>query len=286
LTVVPPTLGGVAVAPPSIKGGLTALGAVALTGEAPTGGVTVTLSSDSAAATVPASMAVDAGKFSAGFKVVTSSVSSDTTVHITATVGTASSSVALKVLAPQPLSLALTPTEVYGGAKVLGLVQIDAKAPSGGTTVTLSSDSSFATPPATVKIDAGKTTAAFVITTSPVSTDSTATISATTNGVTKTKQLEVDAPKLIKLGVPPSVDGGKSALGAVYLTGEAPTGGVTVTLTSSSSDVVVPGSVEIPSGKVIVTFSITTSAVTTDTNVTITATYGTTTKKATITVKK
>jgi flagellar hook assembly protein FlgD len=73
---------------------------------------------------------------------------------------------------------------------------------------------------------------------------------------------------------PPSVAGGGTATGTVTLTGNAPTGGVPVNLSSwNPSIAAVQASVNVLAGAVSATFPITTSPVASSTDVTITATY-------------
>jgi hypothetical protein len=89
-------------------------------------------------------------------------------------------------------SLILNPTSVSGGNSSTGTVKLSAPAPSGGVVVVLSSNNtSVATLPSSVTIQAGATSATFTINTTRPSSDTTVTISATYNGVTKTATLTV-----------------------------------------------------------------------------------------------
>ena len=83
---------------------------------------------------------------------------------------------------------------------------------------------------------------------------------------------------------PASVTGGTSATATVTLTSPAPNGGAVVTLSSSAPGVAVPATVSIMKGKTTKTFTVTTSAVASDTVVNISATYGGTTATTTLTV--
>lgn len=74
---------------------------------------------------------------------------------------------------------------------------------------------------------------------------------------------------------PASVVGGSSSTGTAHLSGPAPTGGATVTLTSSNTAVAqVPASIVVAAGTTSLTFSVTTVAVTTNTPVSISGNYG------------
>ena len=104
-----------------------------------------------------------------------------------------------KVLYPIPMSLTLypaSPSSVVGGNNASGTITVDENAPAGGTTVALSSSNTdWATVPATVTIPEGKASAAFTITTMPVTGNTghvTPTIKATLNSVTISANLEID----------------------------------------------------------------------------------------------
>ncbi|HEX5706660.1 MAG TPA: SusE domain-containing protein, partial [Pyrinomonadaceae bacterium] len=85
---------------------------------------------------------------------------------------------------------------------------------------------------------------------------------------------------------PSSVTGGNSAQGQVTLSGLAPSGGASVSLSSSNpSAAAVPASVQIASGSPSANFNVTTnSAVASSTSVTISASYSGTTRTTTLTV--
>ena len=89
----------------------------------------------------------------------------------------------------------------------------------------------------------------------------------------------------VTLGLnPSSVVGGSSSQGTVTLSSAAPTGGAVVTLGSSNAAAVVPASVTVAAGQTTATFSVTTTTVTTATPATITATYGSSSGNAVLTV--
>jgi len=90
------------------------------------------------------------------------------------------------------------------------------------------------------------------------------------------------ASNVLSLGAAP-VQGASTIQGTLLLTGSVPTGGGTVTLTSSDPSVTVPVSVSANYGYDSVTFPITTSEVQTQTSVTITATYNGTSASASLT---
>ncbi len=85
---------------------------------------------------------------------------------------------------------------------------------------------------------------------------------------------------------PTAVRGRRNATGKVTLTGAAPSGGVSVTLSSSNVAASVPSSVTVPAGATEATFTVTTSRVRRNTRVTLTATLAAVQKTAVLTVRK
>jgi hypothetical protein len=105
-------------------------------------------------------------------------------------------------------------------------VTISAAAPAGGLVVTLASNKTAVTVPASVTVPAGATTAAFTATVAAVTTTQTATLTATANGVAKTFNLQLGAPATPGL----TISSTNVAFGNVNLNTPATQ---TVTLTSS-----------------------------------------------------
>src|ERR1700682_4387640 len=281
------SLSSLSLNPASVTGGNSSTGTVTLSGPAPAGGAQVALSSDNGAASVPSSVAVPAGATSATFTVSTSAVAASTTIAISAAYGGVTSSASLTVTpAPPPAptlsSLTLNPTSVIGGVQSsTGTVTLSGPAPAGGAQVALSSNNGAASVPSSVAVPAGATTAAFTVSTSPVTASPTDAISAASGGVTSSASLTVTpapppAPTLSSLTLnPTSVIGGlQSSTGTVTLSGPAPAGGAQVALSSNSGAASVPSSVAVPAGATTATFTVSTTAVTASTTVTISAAYG------------
>lgn len=91
---------------------------------------------------------------------------------------------------------------------------------------------------------------------------------------------------LSKLTLSPAwVDGGQAGKGTLRLSGPAPEGGISLTLSSSDAAVAsVPASIVVPRGEIAGQFKIATTKVTSSTEVAISASYGPTAKSATIKV--
>jgi hypothetical protein len=98
--------------------------------------------------------------------------------------------------------------------------------------------------------------------------------------------LRVTPTALYSLSLAPStVCGCKNTIGRVTLTGPAPAGGVTVSLSDTHSNAAVPPSVLVPAGATTAQFTITTTPVAAITNGLVTATYAGVTKSATLSVR-
>ena len=98
-------------------------------------------------------------------------------------------------------ALTLNPGSVVGGNSVQGTVTLSAVAPA-ATVVSLTSNSTRATVPASITIGAGASSGSFTIRTTSVTTAGTATISATLNGVTRSATLTINPAAT----PPPSTD--------------------------------------------------------------------------------
>ncbi len=184
----------VSVNPSSVEGGTGSQGTVTLNNPAPSGGASVSLSSNSSSATVPASVNITQGNSSATFNITTSTVSVSTPAAITASLGGVSQSTTLTVLPVVALSsLSLNPTSVVGGNSSQGTVTLTGVAPSGGTQVSLSTNSpTLTTLPGSVTIPGGSSSAQFTINTSSVASTTTVQISALFRSVTKSANLQLN----------------------------------------------------------------------------------------------
>jgi hypothetical protein len=187
------------------------------------------------------------------------------------------------------LSVALSPASVVGGVSTTSnKVNLNAPAPAGGIVVNLSPSDPGVGVPASVLVAAGATASpVFTITTSAVAATTSVTISASYNGVTKAANLTVNPVGLLAVALSPtSVAGGASSTAnKITLNGPAPAGGILVNLASTDLGVGVPPSVTVAAGATASpVFTITTSAVATQTVVTISASYNGVTKTANLTV--
>jgi WD40 repeat protein len=285
VTYVQPPLHSLTLSPTTIVGGNVATGTVTLGGPAGAGGVTVSISSSSSSASVVGTALVATGQTSGTFTITTAGVSTQTTSKIVASLSGQSQSATLTIT---PASLALvtvSPTAVLGGAGSTGTVSLSGNAGSGGYIVTLASSNSAATVPKSVTVPAGQSEATFAIKTSAVSTQKVVTISGKNGSVSKSATLTVNPPAITSITLSASaVVGSTSCTGTVTISAPAGIGGVSVSLTSSSTFATVPASVIVASGKTSAGFTVKTLAVPVQKEATISASSGGATQSATLAI--
>jgi hypothetical protein len=297
LTVNPAVLQSLTLSPATIASGIsTTANFATLDGQSPPGGATLSLTSaNPAVAAVPASVQIaDYANQSPAFTITTGFVTAPTQVLITASYGRSQATATLTVNPPAGLaSLSLSPSSLVGGTSpgnYTNVAVLNGPAPPGGAAIALSSSNpAVASVPANVQVAAGATTSAnFPITTTPVATGRPVNISASYQGVTVHAQLMVNvATPLAVLLSETSVQGGATVpSNSVQMDGPAPSGGLTITLTSSNPAVAaVPATVAVSPGFWNShAFAITTTAVKSSTPVTISASYHGITQYATLTV--
>jgi len=183
-------------------------------------------------------------------------------------------------------SVSVTPSSVTGGQSLTGTVSLSGPAP--GVSVSLSSASSAVSVPAMVIVPAGATSVNFSASTAAVGATTMSNISATLSGVTKTVNVTVQPATLTSLTLSPAtVPGGVTVGGKVALSGPAPVAGIVVMLTSSqSAQAKVPSKLLIPAGARSATFNVATTSVSRKTIATITASLGSITRSAALTLQK
>lgn len=256
---------------------------------APALAMTVSLSSSSSAATVPPSVTLPAGASSGSFLVNTNTVTAATSATITATNDQFTKSVTLTIQPGDPVSgITLSSATVEGGSPVTCTVTLG-KAFSTSVTVKTTSSSSSATLPSVVTYAAGTTSHAFTINTSAVTATTSATISASSDGVTKSAVLTINAPDPVAAiaMAHPTATTGVADNCTVALSHAAPTGGISVSLVSSNTAVVplpVTSPFVFPAGHTSEVFTLTPYSVTSNTSVTITATAEGVSKSTTVVV--
>lgn len=180
-------------------------------------------------------------------------------------------------------------SSIMGGNTTTGTVTLTGVAPAGGAVMSLSSSNAAVSLPSTVTIPEGANSVTFTINSIAVSTTTSVTLSASYNGIIKTTILTITPPpKLSSITVSPtSVKGGVSARGTVTLTLPALTGGATVALRSSNTNLVsLPSSVTVSAGAPSASFTITTRVTQQNVSVTLYASYLGVNKNTRLTIKR
>jgi hypothetical protein len=190
-----PALSSISCMPTSINSGSTSICTVTLSQTAGSGGASVALSSNTAALSIPASVSVQPGSTTAMVTATAGSVSANQVAIVTATFNGVSQTASLTLVGSTPalMSIGCSPASVYSGSAATCTVALSAAAGAGGATVILSSNSSSISVPASVSVPAGSTSAGFTATAANVSTNQTAIVTATYNGVAQTCSLAVVA---------------------------------------------------------------------------------------------
>ena len=189
-------------------------------------------------------------------------------------------------------AVSASPNQVVAGNGATGTVSLTAAASAGGATVLLSSASGAVAVPPSVSVAQGATSAAFPITTSAVTSATSTTLSASYAGVTRTTTFTVTpatiASSLATLVLDrTTVVGGTSTTATITLTSAAPSGGATVTLSSSDPQrAMVPASVVVASGATSASFAVSTVAVKKNSAALVTATYAGVSRSVTLKITR
>jgi hypothetical protein len=237
--VLPPSIKSISLSPSSISGGAVAGAIVTLNGQAPAGGAVVSLSSDSPAVLAPALATILAGDATVSLGIPTNQVTATTLANITATWNGTSVQSQLTVRPQgQPASISLSPASVTGAGGSFATVTVAAPSANDQIFQVTSSNSAVVRLSNSVLIPAGSTTGGIIITTSPVSTQTLATISVSGGGVTRAATLTLNpqvASTTVSLGV---IAGGRA--GERIISSPA---GLSVATGSNGSVQFAPGSV-------------------------------------------
>ncbi|HEY3781034.1 MAG TPA: PQQ-binding-like beta-propeller repeat protein [Fimbriimonadaceae bacterium] len=240
------------------------------------------LSSSSSDVTFGSLTQVTGNTYQANF--TTSAVTAPVTVTLGVSYLSSTTSATLTVNPVNLEQIRLEPTSEQGGQRAAVAFYLFAPAPAGGITVNVASSSTDAVFDSnTISIPHGAQAGNVLIHTLPVSSEEAINITGTYNGITLHRILTLEPAALtgIKVG-PTTVLGGANSQLAVYLNGKAGATGDSVTLSSSSPDVTVPGSLSVASGATDANVTIQTAPVSSSEQVTLSATFGSTTLQTTI----
>jgi len=277
------------VTPTTVDPGGTSTGTVTINSPAGTGGAPIDVTTDNPLATVSSPVLVPAGATSTSFPInfANVAVASDTVITVTATRGPVSIQQQI-TLRKSTASLTLNPGSVVGGNPSTATLSLASPAGTGGMSFTLVSSDPAATVPASATITDGNTSVNFTVTTTIVTLDVFATITATSGGISAQATLTIQAPRLVQLVFQPSrVRGLTPSSLKVTIDTPAPVGGAVIPLTSSNPLAAnVPSSITILAGTTTRTVTVPTRRVSRVLATQVTATYGSSTLFAVLTVTR
>jgi hypothetical protein len=289
LTLEPPVVTALVFSPASVTAGQISTATVTLNAPAPGGGYPVALMSNSPAVPVPASVLIPAGATTQAFSVITTTVSSFLMAMVVATTGTTTATGILTVNPPTSLSVSsvgFAPTSITGGTVSTGTITLSSPAPSGGSGVSLTSSDTSVSVPGTVMVPAGSTTQTFSATALAVASTKAVTVAATLGASSASATLTVIPPVVSALSfTPATISFDQITTGTVTLNANAPTGGLTVNLSSNDPGAIsVPASMVVPAGVTSQSFTATAGAVTSTTVVGVTVSNGSASVEGMLTV--
>ena len=269
------TLQSMQCSPASVVSGGTSTCTVTVS-PAPMASTSVTLSDNSSALTVPASVSVGAGATTASFTATAGSVMANQAVTVTASLNGSSATAGLTIT-PVPATitvsnLACSPTTVASNGKSTCTVTLSS-APTASTSVAITDNSSLLSVPASATVAANAASASFTVTAGSIPSAQTATITATLGSSSRNVTVSLVPLTVVSVTVSTaSVVGGNSLGVTVTLSGAAPSGGASVSLSGSTS--AFPStSVTVPAGATSQTFTLPTATVTAPTVTSIRASY-------------
>jgi len=268
LTISPATASTLTFNPSTVAGDTSSTGTVTLTGLAGPSGVTVSLTSkNTTVVTVPSTVKIPSNAGSATFTATTTNPSASTAVTVTA--GSVSGTLTVTPNSA-PVILSFSSTMVKGGNAALLTATLPI-ASSLSQTFTLAASNSSLTPPTSITIPAGQLSVTIGIPSNPVLTNTSSQLTASLNGAAASSaSITVQAPLVVS--VIPSITtaaGATTAYALIVLDGPAPSG-FTVAGSSNNTAVTLPSSIPITAGQSFGSATLTISAVTAQTAVTIT----------------
>jgi hypothetical protein len=168
-----------------------------------------------------------------------------------------------------------------GGREITIRVQITEPAPAEGTAVLLSSSSAAIDPPATITVPAGETELQFKAPTNPVAANQNVTVSASANGVSRSRIVLIKAPVLTSLGLQTVIRHNGVGKVIARISGPAPASGISVdTSTNPAGYLDLGDPITIPAGANKISLAVPASLLTAaevalpDQPVDVTITYG------------
>ena len=189
------SISALSVSPDQVRDGASSVGTVSLAFPDPAPTTVLLFSGDRSVATVPATAVVPAGATSASFPIATNAAAPPTIVQLTAAVQNVPRTANLSVNAATPAgpslaSVSTVPSSLTGGSAATGTVTFTG-ATDGAEVQLASSNPAVLQVPSTVVVNGRASSGAFAVSTSPVTTTTTVTITARWFGVTRTTTVTV-----------------------------------------------------------------------------------------------
>ncbi len=175
----------------SVAGQNSVLGTVTMFETKPTNTLFTTYD-NSSLVTTPPSVTVLAGQLSRSFQITTTAITSTVVTTIYAKRGTLVRSQPLTLTPLIPTAVVCTPNPVTGGQPTSCRVVINGVAGPGGRVISIFDNSPFSTTPSTVTVPAGATDVTFSITTLPVTSIKTVTVTARVSAGEKTGTFRIN----------------------------------------------------------------------------------------------
>lgn len=262
LTITPASVLSLSFSPTSVSAGSTSTGTVTLNGQAGPSGTVVNLSSNQTFVTVPATTPVAANQTSGTFTANTSDPGTTASATVTATFGASNATADLEVTSASGFSVSFNKGSVKGGNALRLTVSLDNPAPVGGTSFTLAGNS-LTSPPASVTVPEGQTSATVTVGTSPTPVDANGIVTVTLGASSKDATALVLAPVVKSVSLSASeVSGPTTVMMLVVLDGVAPAN-MQFTASSNNPNVKFPAStVTVPGGAFYTVVTITVKKVT------------------------
>ena len=259
----------------SLFTGQSATCTVTLSSAASDAGTTVTLTSSSKLLSVPASVNVASGSATATFTATADTITAGAVATVTAALNGASKTASFSlVVLPSLTDLSCSTLSLGPGESTRCTVVLSAAAPTGGAAVTIASNNSSLTAPATINIAAGQTSGTFNATAaSTLSAAGSAVLTARYNGGAQTELISwVPAASLARVSCTPSnLTSSQTFSCTVSLSSAAAAGGLAVTISSDNAAVPVPATVTVAANAASASFNGTAGSVTDAGTATITA---------------
>lgn len=282
--VAPAQLSALACAP-STLGSNASSTCTATLNKATTSAATVALTSNNGLLTVPVSVTIASGQSSATFAATSGTLGSSQSAIVMATLSGQSQQATISLAAAAQLSsLTCSPATVNAPGTSTCTATLTAVA-SGPATVTLLSNNTNVTVPGNVNIGAGLSSATFTATVAAVTSNQSALLTATLNGVSQSFTLSATAPAPAQISslacAPSTLSSNASSICTVTLN-QAATSAATVSLASNNGLLTVPANVTVASGQGSATFTATSGTLSSSQSAVVTATLNGQSQQATI----